>query len=168
MTVTLDRDEGNEPALVGVGVGVATKRVSAAKATENPSRSNADCLSSGGAGGCTRGDVGAGAGKRSRTNAGGSTVAGAGRTALGASARQFLRRYHHHVAFRRLVSICHSRREFPAACFVLQFAGPSSSSRSYIRTSLVSWACCARFSSSWGERLRRAGYRLAYARVLAP
>eukprot|EP00752_Nemacystus_decipiens_P007104 g6366.t1 len=114
MTVTLNRDEGSEePAGAGGGV-CAAKRASATKSKRKP-RSNADCLgssssssSSSARGGRARGDVGVGAGKRSRTIAGddspGNIVGGAAMlTASGASARQhFLRRYYHHVAFRRL------------------------------------------------------------------
>ena len=154
MTVTLNRDEGGEePGRTGAVVGAASKRESAAKATTKP-RSNADCLASSGArGGGGDGDVAIGAAKRSRTDAAGvapgSAVAGvAGQTASGASARRFLRRYHHHVAFRRLVSSTFRSRSFFSAlvvfaarhlfrpCFLVAALG---------RRSMSSGACCTRF-----------------------
>ncbi|CAN0114123.1 unnamed protein product [Ectocarpus sp. 6 AP-2014] len=127
MTVNLTRDEGYEPPLDGprrpqhdessrkaaASLSSASSssggRASAPRATTTRPRSNVDCLL-GGIGvaglassppaGCSGGGAISGAGTRKRNRA---AAAGAEGTASGATAgRQFLRRYHHHVAFRRL------------------------------------------------------------------
>ncbi|CAB1118693.1 unnamed protein product [Ectocarpus sp. CCAP 1310/34] len=127
MTVNLTRDEGYEPPLnaprrpqhdessrkAAASSSSASSssggRASAPRATATRPRSNADCLL-GGTGavgvassppaGCYGGGA-SGAGTRKRNRAAG--AAGAEGTASGATARRkFLRRYYHHVAFRRL------------------------------------------------------------------
>ncbi|CAM9138553.1 unnamed protein product [Ectocarpus sp. 4 AP-2014] len=127
MTVNLTRDEGYEAplnaprrpqhdessrkaaAFSSSASSSSGGRASAPRVTASRPRSNADCLL-GGIGavglassqpaGCHSGCA-SGAGTRKRNRAAG--AAGAEGTASGATARrQFLRRYHHHVAFRRL------------------------------------------------------------------
>ncbi|CBJ30529.1 hypothetical protein Esi_0199_0006 [Ectocarpus siliculosus] len=130
MTVNLTRDEGYEPPLnsprrpqhdessskVSASSSSASSssggRASAPRATATRPRSNVDCLL-GGIGvaglassppaGCHGGGAISGAGTRKRNRAAAAAAAGAEGTGSGATAgRQFLRRYHHHVAFRRL------------------------------------------------------------------